>query len=111
MWKTAHQHILKLVSYEPGKPVEELAREMGLQPEEIVKLASNENPLGPSPKAVAAMRDASRSRPLLPRRWWLGTAHRHRRKLGLTRKMLFWAMVRMKSSNSSDMRFFGLAMR
>jgi histidinol-phosphate aminotransferase len=29
MWKTAHQHILKLVSYEPGKPVEELAREMG----------------------------------------------------------------------------------
>ena len=30
MWKTAHQHILKLVAYEPGKPVEELAREMGL---------------------------------------------------------------------------------
>ena len=58
MWKTAHQHILKLVSYEPGKPVEELAREMGLQPEEIIKLASNENPLGPSPKALAAMRDA-----------------------------------------------------
>jgi histidinol-phosphate aminotransferase len=58
MWKTAHQHILKLVSYEPGKPVEELAREMGLQPDEIIKLASNENPLGPSPKAVAAMRDA-----------------------------------------------------
>jgi histidinol-phosphate aminotransferase len=58
MWKTAHQHILRLVSYEPGKPVEELAREMGLQPEEIIKLASNENPLGPSPKALAAMRDA-----------------------------------------------------
>ena len=37
MWKTAHQHILKLVSYEPGKPVEELARGMGLQPEEIIK--------------------------------------------------------------------------
>ena len=58
MWKTAHQHILKLVAYEPGKPVEELAREMGLQPAEIVKLASNENPLGPSPKALAAMREA-----------------------------------------------------
>ena len=58
MWKTAHQHILKLVSYEPGKPVEELAREMGLRPAEIVKLASNENPLGPSPKALAAMREA-----------------------------------------------------
>ncbi|HVQ21627.1 MAG TPA: histidinol-phosphate transaminase, partial [Terrimicrobiaceae bacterium] len=49
---------MKLVSYEPGKPVEELAREMGLQPEEIIKLASNENPLGPSPKALAAMREA-----------------------------------------------------
>jgi histidinol-phosphate aminotransferase len=58
MWKTAHQHVLRLVSYEPGKPVEDLAREMGLQPEEIIKLASNENPLGPSPKALAAMRDA-----------------------------------------------------
>jgi histidinol-phosphate aminotransferase len=58
MWKTAHQHILKLVSYEPGKPVEELAREMGLQPADIIKLASNENPLGPSPKALAAMREA-----------------------------------------------------
>ena len=58
MWKTAHQHILKLVAYEPGKPVEELAREMGLQPAEIIKLASNENPLGPSPKALAAMREA-----------------------------------------------------
>ncbi len=58
MWKTAHHHILRLVSYEPGKPVEELAREMGLQPGEIIKLASNENPLGPSPKALAAMREA-----------------------------------------------------
>ena len=58
MWKTAHEHILKLIAYEPGKPVEELAREMGLEPSEIIKLASNENPLGPSPKALAAMRDA-----------------------------------------------------
>ena len=32
MWQTAHQHILKLVAYEPGKPVEELAREMGVPP-------------------------------------------------------------------------------
>ena len=58
MWKTAHQHILKLIAYEPGKPVEELAREMGLEPAEIIKLASNENPLGASPKALAAMREA-----------------------------------------------------
>jgi histidinol-phosphate aminotransferase len=58
MLPSAHQHVLDLVAYEPGKPVEELAREMGLEPADIVKLASNENPLGPSPKAVAAMRDA-----------------------------------------------------
>lgn len=53
----AHQHILDLVAYEPGKPVEELAREMGLEPSQIIKLASNENPLGPSPAALQAMRD------------------------------------------------------
>jgi histidinol-phosphate aminotransferase len=57
MWKTAHDHVQKLIAYEPGKPVEELAREMGLQPGDIIKLASNENPLGPSPKAIAAMRE------------------------------------------------------
>jgi histidinol-phosphate aminotransferase len=56
MWKTAHEHILKLTVYEPGKPVEELARDLGLHEEEIIKLASNENPLGPSPKALEAMR-------------------------------------------------------
>jgi histidinol-phosphate aminotransferase len=56
MWKSAHEHILKLHVYEPGKPVEELARDLGLREEEIIKLASNENPLGPSPKALEAMR-------------------------------------------------------
>ena len=56
MWKTAHEHILKLNVYEPGKPVEELARDLGLREEDIIKLASNENPLGPSPKALEAMR-------------------------------------------------------
>ena len=86
MWKTAHQHILKLVAYEPGKPVEELAREMGLQPEEIIKLASNENPLGPSPKAVAAMRDALDRAHFYPDGggWALRTAIAE--KLGLTRE-------------------------
>lgn len=56
MWKTAHEHILKLHVYEPGKPVEELARDLGLREEEIIKLASNENPLGPSKRALEAMR-------------------------------------------------------
>ena len=41
--------------YLPGKPITQLAREMGIPVERIVKLASNENPLGMSPKAKAAM--------------------------------------------------------
>jgi len=49
-------HIAKLEPYPPGKPVEELERELGITG--AIKLASNENPLGPSPKAVAAMRAA-----------------------------------------------------
>ena len=41
--------------YQPGKPIDELAREFNLNPHDIIKLASNENPLGPSPKALAAI--------------------------------------------------------
>ena len=46
--------VLKQPVYEPGKPIEDVARELGLNPASIIKLASNENPFGPSPKAVAA---------------------------------------------------------
>jgi histidinol-phosphate aminotransferase len=45
-----------LTPYIPGKPVEEVRRELGLTGR-IVRLASNENPLGPSPKALAKMKD------------------------------------------------------
>jgi len=55
VWNYANSQLKDLVSYKPGKPIEELARERGLQPGDIIKMASNENPLGPSPKAVAAM--------------------------------------------------------
>ncbi|MFO1488882.1 MAG: histidinol-phosphate transaminase [Verrucomicrobiota bacterium] len=41
--------------YQPGRPIEEVARELGIAPASIIKLASNENPLGPSPAALAAM--------------------------------------------------------
>jgi len=44
--------------YEPGKPIEEVARELGLDPAGIIKLASNENPFGPSPKALLAAQRA-----------------------------------------------------
>ena len=50
-------HIRDLSPYEPGKPMEELERELGITGS--IKLASNENPLGPSPKAVAAIRAAA----------------------------------------------------
>jgi histidinol-phosphate aminotransferase len=42
--------------YQPGRPIEEVARELGLPVEGIIKMASNENPLGPSPKALEALR-------------------------------------------------------
>lgn len=48
----------RLPVYQPGRPIEEVARELNLAPREIIKLASNENPLGPSPKALEAMRAA-----------------------------------------------------
>jgi histidinol-phosphate aminotransferase len=48
-----HPDIASLSPYVPGKPIEELQRELGLA--RVIKLASNENPLGPSPKALAAL--------------------------------------------------------
>ena len=47
------EYIKTIEPYKPGKPLEELEREYGIH--RSIKLASNENPLGPSPKAVAAI--------------------------------------------------------
>jgi histidinol-phosphate aminotransferase len=58
IWKLANPQLRDLAVYEPGKPIEETASELGVHPEAIIKLASNENPLGPSPKAIDAMRAA-----------------------------------------------------
>jgi histidinol-phosphate aminotransferase len=52
--------------YQPGRPIEEVARELGLPAHDIIKLASNENPLGPSPAALAAMQKAIASLHLYP---------------------------------------------
>ncbi len=62
----ANQNVLGLVAYQPGKPIEETARELGMQPEDIVKLASNENSFGPSPLAVAAMQQAASQAHIYP---------------------------------------------
>jgi len=58
IWDHANPTLKHLAVYEPGKPIEETARELGVGVREVVKLASNENPLGPSPKALKAMHDA-----------------------------------------------------
>ncbi len=52
--------------YQPGRPIEEVARELGLPCDDIIKLASNENPLGPSPLALAAMKKAVKKVHLYP---------------------------------------------
>ncbi|MBM3334136.1 histidinol-phosphate transaminase [Candidatus Sumerlaeota bacterium] len=57
-------HLLALQPYSPGRPIEDVQREYGLR--NVIKLASNENPLGPSPKAVAAIRRSVRNTHLYP---------------------------------------------
>lgn len=54
--KLAQPGISRIAPYEPGKPLEELERELGIT--DAVKLASNENPLGPSPRVLAGLGDA-----------------------------------------------------
>jgi histidinol-phosphate aminotransferase len=56
--EAAPQYIRAIAPYQPGKPISELAREMGIAESGIVKLASNENPLGVSPAARAAIEAA-----------------------------------------------------
>lgn len=57
--KLANDWITKLGTYEPGRPIEEVARDLGFKDvRDISKLASNENSLGPSPKALKAMRNS-----------------------------------------------------
>jgi histidinol-phosphate aminotransferase len=69
--------LARLPVYQPGRPIGEVARELGLPAKQIIKLASNENPLGPSPLALAAIRKASRQLHLYPD----GNAFYFKRKL------------------------------
>src|SRR5688572_19845056 len=52
--------------YQPGRPIEEVARELGMPAADIIKLASNETPFGPSPLALAAMETALKQTHLYP---------------------------------------------
>ncbi|HEY3783513.1 MAG TPA: histidinol-phosphate transaminase [Fimbriimonadaceae bacterium] len=57
-------NVLGLTPYSPGKPIDEVKRELGI--DSVIKLASNENPLGPSPKAIAAVENAAWSMNIYP---------------------------------------------
>jgi histidinol-phosphate aminotransferase len=70
-------HLESLPVYVPGRPIEEVAREHGLDPATVVKLASNENPLGPSPMALEAMQAVLAQLHLYPD----GSAHRVKARL------------------------------
>lgn len=83
----ANRPVLSQPVYEAGRPIEVVAREFGLDPAGVIKLASNENPLGPSPLGLAAARKALASCHLYPdsgctflrerlaRQWGLSPAH------------------------------------
>jgi histidinol-phosphate aminotransferase len=62
----AKPSVLTQPIYEPGKPIEYVARELGLDPATIIKLASNENPFGPSPRAIATAKAALEQGALYP---------------------------------------------
>ena len=74
---TLNSHLATLPVYVPGKPIEEVARQLGLDPASVIKVASNENPLGPSPKALAAMERVLKQLHLYPD----GSAFRLKRRL------------------------------
>lgn len=80
------EHITRLKPYHPGKPIEEVKRELGLT--DIIKLASNENPLGPSPKAVAAIQEAANKVAFYPEGAAPALRTKLAAKLGVTEEML-----------------------
>ncbi|PIE69969.1 MAG: histidinol-phosphate transaminase [Deltaproteobacteria bacterium] len=87
------EHILSISTYKPGKPIQELERELGISG--VIKLASNENPLGPSPRAMQAIADH------------IGSLHRYPDGSGfyLTRALSEWLHVPEASivlGNGSD---------
>jgi histidinol-phosphate aminotransferase len=83
--KLALNPMLKdLPVYQPGRPIEEVARELGLPVDSIIKMASNENPLGPSPLAMAAIEKALTQLHLYPDGNAFYLKHKLAQKLGVT---------------------------
>jgi histidinol-phosphate aminotransferase len=104
IWDNANPQLRDLAVYEPGKPIEETARELGADAHQIIKLASNENPLGPSPKALAAMRDALGSAHLYPDGGGFYLREALAKKLAVSREHLI-----LGSGSNEIIEFFGHA--
>ena len=86
VWDLANPQLRDCAVYEPGKPIEETARELGAEADSIIKLASNENPLGPSPKALEAMQAAMPLAHLYPDGGGYYLREALARKLGIARE-------------------------
>jgi histidinol-phosphate aminotransferase len=104
IWNTANPQLRDLAVYEPGKPIEETARELGADASSIIKLASNENPLGPSPKALAAMRATLESSHLYPDGGGFYLCEALAAKLGLARENII-----LGSGSNEIIEFLGHA--
>ncbi len=104
IWDMANPQLRDLGVYEPGKPIEETARELGTNVDRIVKLASNENPLGPSSRAVFAMRSALESTHLYPDGGGYYLREALAAKLGFTRDHLI-----LGSGSNEVIEFLGHA--
>jgi len=87
LYTRARPRLAEIAPYEPGKPIAEVERELGLTG--VVKLASNENPLGPSPRALEAVGEALRGLHRYPD----GAAFELRSKLAVRHGVSFDSVV------------------
>ena len=104
IWDYANPQLRDLAVYEPGKPIEETARELGADAASIIKLASNENPLGPAPKAIEAMRAALSQAHLYPDGGGYYLREALAAKLGLARENII-----LGSGSNEVLEFLGHA--
>ena len=104
IWDYANSQLRDLAVYEPGKPIEETARELGADAASIIKLASNENPLGPAPKAIEAMHAALPQAHLYPDGGGYYLREALAAKLGLARENII-----LGSGSNEVLEFLGHA--
>ena len=88
LWDQSLPNVRAISPYLPGKPITQLSRELGIPTERIIKLASNENPLGMSPKARIAVEKAIASLERYPDDYELKSALASRTGLGMERFVL-----------------------